>query len=648
MKTKRFGSRLLALLLVLTAILSCTAGLAVADETVPEEDDISAVSEDEAETTYSYMYKIYTWNESRNMYRPYQTKGTTTSTTAEVTIPTGSITLDNVTINGVEYKFVGWRVGRVGNYADLQTDKQFAAGEDVTADISELASNKYVEVFAVYEAVTYTVTFDSDDGSEVVSQAVTSGGTAAEPTAPTKTGYTFDGWYTDAELTQEYDFTTTVTADITLYAKWKETTYSYRYKIYTWKESLNMYKPYDTRSSATSTTAEVTIPTGSITLDNVTINGVEYKFVGWQVGRVGNYADLQTDKQFAAGEDVTADISELASNKYVEVFAVYEAVTYTVTFDSDGGSEVASQTVTSGGTADEPTAPTKTDYTFEGWYTEDGEAYDFATLVTENITIYAKWKECDHTGNTNDTDCEQDTSCSLCGGTIPATGHDWGEWETVTSPTCEDEGSEKRVCAVCGLTETRGVDATGHNWAAEYTIDQAATCTTDGSQSIHCQDCEAVKDGQVILATGHVTETQNAKDATCTQAGYTGDEVCIVCGETTATGQVTPAAGHVYEKTVVDPTYTEEGYTLYTCTVCGESYKTDYTPILTADDDKTDEEDGKEASTATPTPTTAATATAKAPGTGDDTATTLWLAMLTLCIGGMTAIVVVTKKKAGR
>ncbi|MCC8357554.1 MAG: hypothetical protein LJU34_06910, partial [Oscillospiraceae bacterium] len=135
---------------------------------------------------------------------------------------------------------------------------------------------------------------------------------------------------------------------------------------------------------------------------------------------------------------------------------------------------------------------------------------------------------------------------------IPAAGHSWGDWETVTSPTCEDEGSERRVCAVCGLTETQGVDAAGHSWETEYTIDQAATCTTDGSQSIHCASCDAVKDSEVI-----------------------------------------PATGHSYEETVVAPTYTEEGYTLHTCTVCGHSYTTDPTPVLTVVIGETDEEEVK-------------------------------------------------------
>ncbi|WP_295620694.1 glycoside hydrolase family 2 TIM barrel-domain containing protein, partial [uncultured Intestinimonas sp.] len=72
----------------------------------------------------------------------------------------------------------------------------------------------------VEEPETYTVTFDSMGGTAVEAQTVEEGGKAAEPTDPTRDGYTFDGWYTDADCTEAYDFETIVTADITLYAGW--------------------------------------------------------------------------------------------------------------------------------------------------------------------------------------------------------------------------------------------------------------------------------------------------------------------------------------------------------------------------------------------------------------------------------------------
>ena len=62
----------------------------------------------------------------------------------------------------------------------------------------------------------FTVTFDSQGGSAVASQSITSGSAATKPSDPIRTGYTFTGWYTDAACTGAYDFSTAVTSDITL------------------------------------------------------------------------------------------------------------------------------------------------------------------------------------------------------------------------------------------------------------------------------------------------------------------------------------------------------------------------------------------------------------------------------------------------
>jgi len=70
-------------------------------------------------------------------------------------------------------------------------------------------------------------------------------------------------------------------------------------------------------------------------------------------------------------------------------------VTHTVTFDSNGGTAVTAQVVEDGTTATEPADPTKTDYTFGGWYKEDTfvNEWDFENdIVTEDITLYAKWE----------------------------------------------------------------------------------------------------------------------------------------------------------------------------------------------------------------------------------------------------------------
>lgn len=82
-----------------------------------------------------------------------------------------------------------------------------------------------------------------------------------------------------------------------------------------------------------------------------------------------------------------------------------------------------------------------------------------------------------------------------------------------------------------------------------------ATCTEGGSVTVICDDCDEVLSTETLPATGHSTVVKNAKDATCTEPGYTGDKVYTVCGETVKTGEVIPAAGHSYK----------DGK----CTVCG-------------------------------------------------------------------------------
>ena len=77
-----------------------------------------------------------------------------------------------------------------------------------------------VTVDVTYTAKDYTVTYESNGGSTVPSQTVKYNETANKPADPTKSGYTFAGWYTEEKLTNKYDFATPVTGNITLYAKW--------------------------------------------------------------------------------------------------------------------------------------------------------------------------------------------------------------------------------------------------------------------------------------------------------------------------------------------------------------------------------------------------------------------------------------------
>ena len=153
----------------------------------------------------------------------------------------------------------------------------------------------YSTLFNATPAVSWTVTFETNGGSAVPAQTVLNGQTAARPADPTKEGFTFAGWYQDAALTQAYDFSAPVTANLTLYAKWIETA------VQTW----------------------------------------------------------------------------------------------IVSFNTDGGSAVASQTVEDGQTLTRPADPTKDGFVFAGWYQDAAltQAYDFSAPVTSSFTLYAKWTE---------------------------------------------------------------------------------------------------------------------------------------------------------------------------------------------------------------------------------------------------------------
>ena len=89
--------------------------------------------------------------------------------------------------------------------------------------------------------VTYTVTFNSNGGSDVESQTVASGSKATEPAVPSKNGFVFIGWYSDTSLESAFNFDTAITANITLYAKWTPS------GIYT--ESSAYYINVDSQSS---------------------------------------------------------------------------------------------------------------------------------------------------------------------------------------------------------------------------------------------------------------------------------------------------------------------------------------------------------------------------------------------------------------
>jgi len=303
----------------------------------------------------------------------------------------------------------------------------------------------------------YTVTFDSQGGSAISSQTVVDDGLATEPKDPTWEGYAFGGWYKESGCINSWDFVNdTVTANVTLYAKWTTANYSYTV-IYNGNGSTGGTVPVDS-SSPYEYGATVTVlgNTGTLVKTGYTFDGWNTAADGsgtfqaagstfnmgtanvtlyaqWIVigtytvtyngnGNMGGVAPTDT-YLYQQGESVTvlgagnlfkpgylfsgwntaADGSgtfQAAGSTFnmgtanVTLYAQWTTPTYTVSFDSQGGSAVSSQAVVDGGLVTEPTVPMKTGYTFGGWYKEPEctNAWNFNTdTVTSNVTLYAKW-----------------------------------------------------------------------------------------------------------------------------------------------------------------------------------------------------------------------------------------------------------------
>ena len=127
----------------------------------------------------------------------------------------------------------------------------------------------------------------------------------------------------------------------------------------------------------------------------------------------------------------------------------------TVTFASEGGTAVASQTVLRGQTAAAPAAPTKVGYTFGGWFAEGATtAFDFTNApITESLTLTAKWELCDHARSTAKATCAATATCTVCQGTIPKDANNHTDLTHVdaAAATTKAEGNiEYWHCTGCG------------------------------------------------------------------------------------------------------------------------------------------------------------------------------------------------------
>lgn len=306
----------------------------------------------------------------------------------------------------------------------------------------------------------YTVTFDlQGHGTKIDPVTVKSGEKLTKPSNPTAEGYSFEGWYREPECKTAWDFTKdTVTADTTLYAKWTQNQ-SDGYDLSSFhfqmtdirnpekkadfngadgKQAVIVFGSLETCAMTVAAMADLTKLTGMVDMsklniylfdvgkssdeiivsksadisDKIMINSVEnstsYKSLESAcVGATTGYGKVSIPliiykgtngkiyKYTSGGTQLNVIIGNVEAGG-IKVSDEGPGEEFTVTFDSQGGTEVPAARAAKDSVIAEPAAPTRQGYTFGGWYKEAAciNAWDFANdKVTENITLYAKWTE---------------------------------------------------------------------------------------------------------------------------------------------------------------------------------------------------------------------------------------------------------------
>lgn len=249
------------------------------------------------------------------------------------------------------------------NFAGWYTDAACLKAYDFDSPVRENFT-----LYAKWATKTYAVTFDSHDGTDVSSQTVAHGGKAVRPQNPTRDGYDFAGWYTEDTYQNAYNFTTGVTDNLTLHAKWTIKKYTV-----TFDGNAN-----DATGDVTGVPQKQTVEhAGKATKPSDPVR-LGHAFGGWYTDK-----DCTEGNSFSFDTSITGDLT---------LYAKWDITKHEVTFNSDGGTDVDTQYVEHGKTVQRPADPTRVGHVFKGWNDVNNKTYDFDTIVTSNLTLTAQWE----------------------------------------------------------------------------------------------------------------------------------------------------------------------------------------------------------------------------------------------------------------
>jgi len=265
-----------------------------------------------------------------------------------------SATLHSNAFTKVGYSFTGWNTKADGTGTSYVNSANYSIGSSDVTLYAKWLSN-----------ATYNITFDANGGSGGTGPTAMNYGMALTAPSVTRTGYILTGWSPVVP-------STVPSADTTYTAQWAANTYTVNYNGNgsTSGSTANSSHTYDVSS-------------------NLTGNGfskIGSSFLGWSAS---SSATLPTYTNSQSVLNLTS-----TPNAVVTFYAVWAINQYSVTFNSNGGSSVTTITQTYNTSANKPSDPIKTGYTFNGWYSDAGLTTAVTwpyTIGPSNVTFYAKW-----------------------------------------------------------------------------------------------------------------------------------------------------------------------------------------------------------------------------------------------------------------
>lgn len=288
-------------------------------------------------------------------------------------LPDGSYDEANAEVETLSGKFEALAVVTAKDYGshyptnNADTKQNIKIEEGLTIDVK-------------YDLDEHTLTFETNGGSAINPVTVRHGNAVARPADPTKDKYTFIGWYADPEFTEEYDFATVLEADKTIYAKFELTS----------TPIGDIYVRYDVLHIKQ-------LPDGTYDLANAEVEHLSAKKDTTVTAVAKNYSAthhfFNSKLGTLTGTAIQPYMGVDGKPVYTILSVYYDLDFHTLTFDTMGGSKIAPETVRHGLTVAKPKDPVNGGYIFDGWYTDKTyrTPYNFATPLTQDTTIYAKW-----------------------------------------------------------------------------------------------------------------------------------------------------------------------------------------------------------------------------------------------------------------